>query len=549
MRGRPWLVALALAVLAWPSAALASSRQESMFQDDDELEFSPPEQVARTVDALGRLGVDRIRLSVFWVALAPKPESQERPAGFDAANPDAYPAGAWDRYDTLVKLAQARGIGVLFDVTGPAPKWATGNPARADIDITYNPSATEFEAFVKAVGTRYSGSFVPKPPPAGAPPGPSGGGPLPFPLPPPGGPRQTRQAAPAATPLPRVAHWEIWNEPNQAGWLTPQWLPEPGGKGQFEASPIIYRGLADAMTAALQASGHGADTILVGATAPKGLNVRGETRSIKPLRFIRQLYCLDQNLQFLKGEAAKRRGCPEADQVTAFPRAHPGLFSMTGWSHHPYELTFAPDRPPTDPDYATIGNLRKLSGVLRRIYQRYGIPMQTKRGVPLYLTEFGYQTNPPDRFGVSPAKQANYLMQAEYISFRNPLVRALSQFLLVDGGDPIGLTFQSGLKYRSGKAKPSMAAYRFPIWLPQRAARRGSPITVFGLARTAPPGAATPVSVQFRKRGAKRWRTLATRPASKPRGYLQLRVRMPGTGAIRLLAGRSASRALSVRAR
>ncbi len=47
---------------------------------------------------------------------------------------------------------------------------------------------------------------------------------------------------------------------------------------------------------------------------------------------------------------------------------------MSGWSHHPYELTFAPDQRPPDPDYATIANLGRLSDVLRRVFQRYGHP-------------------------------------------------------------------------------------------------------------------------------------------------------------------------------
>ena len=546
MRTLRSIIVAALVLAAIPSTASASSTQESMFQDDNLLEFAPADAVAGTVNQLARLGVDRIRLSVFWIALAPKPDSQTKPAGFDGSNPDAYSNGAWDRYDTLVRLAQAKGIGVLFDVTGPAPKWATGNPDRADIDATYTPSATEFAAFVRAIGARYSGSFVPTPQQTPVP-GSGGGG---VPLPPlPVGRAQARQSPAAAGPLPRVDHWEIWNEPNQAGWLTPQWLPDPAdAKQQYEVAPTLYRDLADAMTGSLAATGHGSDTVLLGATAPKGLNVEGVTRSIKPLRFIRRLYCLDDHLQFLKGQAAKLRGCPESNQVTAFPQAHPGLFHASGWSHHPYELTFAPDRRPTDPDYATIANLPRLSDLLRRIHQRYGIPMQTKRGVPLFLTEFGYQTNPPDRLGVSPATQARYLMQAEYISARNPLVQALSQFLLVDGGDPVSLTFQSGLRYRDGKAKPALAAYKLPMWLPKRAARRGATIPVFGLARVAPNGTPQTMAVQFRAKGSRTWRTIATRPVTRDRGYLRTHVRLPGTGALRLLWGRTAGRPLGVRA-
>ncbi len=441
MELRPALrcLATALALLALPASAYASATQESMFQDDDKLEFSPAASVDETLDTLRALGVDRIRVSVFWKAVAPSPARQDKPAGFDASNPDAYPHGAWDRYDRLVIGARARGLAVAFDVTGPAPMWATGNPARSDIDETYTPSADEYAAFVRAVGTRYSGQFVPHP--AQTAPPPSEQCPVPNipPLPPGCATQPPPPPAPPPTDaLPRVDYWEIWNEPNQAGWLTPQWLPNGKNKAQIPVSPTTYRALADAMYTALQGTGHGADTILVGATAPKGLNVKGITRSIKPLRFIRELYCVDSNLQAFKGEAAKARGCPETNQVASFGAAHPVLFGMTGWAHHPYELTFAPNRPPTDRDFVTIANLGRLSDTMRRVYARYAKP-QPKGGVPLYLTEFGYQTNPPDRLGVTPARQAAYLDQAEYLSWRYATVRTISQFLLVDGGDPVGL--------------------------------------------------------------------------------------------------------------
>jgi hypothetical protein len=168
--------------------------------------------------------------------------------------------------------------------------------------------------------------------------------------------------------------------------------------------------------------------------------------------------------------------------------------------------------------------------------------------VPLYLTEFGYQTNPPDALGVSPNTQAAYLDQAEYIAWRNPAVQALSQFLLVDGGPPVGLTFQSGLEWVDGRAKPSMLAYRLPIWLPQRSGRKGSKITVWGLVRPAANGTAPTVGVQFRRHGAKHWGTVATFQATPDRGYLYHRVRLRGTGAFRLLWNGQTSRTVTVRA-
>ena len=108
--------------------------------------------------------------------------------------------------------AYARGMAVNFNITGPAPLWVTGSPERQDIATTYTPSAREFDLFVRAVGNRYGGQFM------------AGG-----------------------SAVPRVDYWSIWNEPNQAGWLTPQWLPDPRRKGRwYEVAPKLYRSLVAA---------------------------------------------------------------------------------------------------------------------------------------------------------------------------------------------------------------------------------------------------------------------------------------------------------------
>ena len=81
-------------------------------------------------------------------------------------------------------------------------------------------------------------------------------------------------------------------------------------------------------------------------------------------------------------------------------------------------------------EFFTIANLDDLSGLLRRVYDRYGRPRPG--GGALYLTEFGYQTNPPDPIAVTPKQQSVYLNHSEFIAWRNPRVRTLAQFLLVD---------------------------------------------------------------------------------------------------------------------
>jgi hypothetical protein len=498
------LALLALAVaLGAPAAARASAGQESLFQDDNLLIFSGPARASSTLDTLAGLGVDRIRVSLFWGAVAPGANHRARP-DFDASDPAAYPPGSWARYDDLVRAAAARGIAVLFDITGPAPLWATGrSPDRSDIDDTYDPSAAEYGSFAAAAGARYTGSYVP--------PGES-------------------------APLPRVDAWAIWNEPNQPGWLTPQWLPARP-HGFVEAAPRIYRALVDAGLPALQASGHAQDTLLIGELAPKGqIAARGETRAIRALTFLRSLYCVDRRLHVLRGARARAVGCPTSHQRHEFRAAHPALFEASAFAHHPYQLLQRPDQRSRNRDFVTIAELPRLERVLDRILRHYGVP----RRLPLWLTEFGYQTRPPDPLGVSLGEQAAYLNQAEYIAYRDRRVRALSQFLLVDDRPVPGVarsdprywgTFQTGLLTLRGAFKPAFKAYRLPLWVPQ-ATRRGRRFHLWGIARPAPNGGPATVAVQFARRSS--WRTVRTVTTANPRGFLDFRVTLPGTGRVRL---------------
>src|SRR5262249_23923611 len=94
------LLALALiaATFAFASApsALASDAQESLFEDDVALIHDP----VGTLQELRHLGVTMVRLNGRWSSIAPSPKSFARPH-FNAADPNAYPAGAWSPYDAI----------------------------------------------------------------------------------------------------------------------------------------------------------------------------------------------------------------------------------------------------------------------------------------------------------------------------------------------------------------------------------------------------------------------------------------------------------------
>lgn len=501
------LIAAALLLAALPSAARASATQESMFQDDPLLVYGTPATVDSTLSELEALGVDRIRVSVFWQNVAPANDQLQKP-NFDATDPAAYPPQNWAHYDTLIRAAQAHNILVDLDITSPIPRWAaTQAPAsRPDLQNTWGPNPIEFGKFVQAVGTRYSGTYM---------------------------------------GLPRVNYWSIWNEPNQAGWLTPQWAPDPrNAKREVESAPSVYRSLVAAAWQGLADSGHGTDTILIGETAPQGQHGKtGVTQSIDALRFIRRLYCLDDNLQLLKGTSAQVRGCPD-NNPALFVAQNPGLFHATGWAHHPYDMLSPPARRTNVADWVTMANLGDLSRELRRIYERYGQKLQTTRGVPLYLTEYGYQTH-PDPLGIGFNLQAAWLNQAEYIAARNPNVRVLSQFLLTDDApDPAystktqprlaWRTFQSGLELNNGKHKPAYKAYITPLFVKTPRVARGAPVGIFGMLRPAAPTGKPVVTIQWRAAGAKTWHKRRALAVGSARGYFNTRISVPRSGAIRL---------------
>ena len=85
--GRGFALACLLA-LAAAAPATASPAQETLIMDDPQVVHGTDEQVERAFRTFAQLGVDRVRVSVFWHLLAPSPDVRERPA-FDAADPAA----------------------------------------------------------------------------------------------------------------------------------------------------------------------------------------------------------------------------------------------------------------------------------------------------------------------------------------------------------------------------------------------------------------------------------------------------------------------------
>ena len=512
--------------------------------DDPEVVYSAPENLEATLAEMQQLGADRIRVSVFWQLLAPAPRSQTPPfAAGGGADPRNYSAEKWDRYDRIVTTAQKLGLKLLFNITSPAPHWATPSPPpRAELEDTFRPSASEFKDFVKAVGTRYSGSFNDEAARQGVSsvfddclPTPN------FPLPPEVCPSDTTDPGPdnpnppnTGPALPRVDTWSIWNEPNMPGWLTPQSHEDDR---RLAASPHLYRELADAMYSGLRETGHGSDTILIAETAPRGAFERAVTQSLPPLLFVRELYCLDNRFRPFTGRAAARRNCPSGGD--GFRAAHPVLFDASAVAHHPYAFEAPPGRSDETKDHVVLKDIGRLTRTLDRALARHG----SSRRFKVWLTEYGYQTNPPDPYVGWPWKtHARFLTQAEWLAYRRPRVTSVAQFLLEDDSprtdypedDPRRWgTFQTGLKTADGTPKPAYATYQRGIYVfpSVRQGRRGR---VFGYYRAA--AGRTTARIEFRRRGRKRWRTVK-RVETNGAGYLLTKVKLGTAGTLRIAFG------------
>jgi hypothetical protein len=457
---------------------------------------------AANMDLLQSLGVGFVRLDLNWGAVAPDSSSSHKPA-FDATDPNAYPAMA--SYDALIRGLTARHIGIDLALIGKPPLWAAGRGAPSPSkQPQWKPDAADYADWVHAVGIRYSGHFTP-----------------------PG----------ASSPLPRMDFWSVWNEPNIGINLGPE-TTHPGSA--VEVAPRLYRDLLNAAWSSLHATGHGNDRILIGELAPAGARFKGAPGlfgAMAPLRFLRALYCVDANYRPLQGTQARLRGCPTTPADSArFASQNPGLFKASGFAIHPYSFTSLPPnvRIPNEPDYAELAALPTLESTLDRLQRAYG----SNKKFPIWSTEFGYITNPPnDQYTITPALAAYYLNWAEYMTWADPRIKSFDQFLIAD---PPGTTvFGTGLKTATGQPKPTLDAFRMPLYLPVTRTAAKHPLLVWGDVRPAPDAARSThrrqeVKVQFKPASGGDFTTVATVPLSDPHGYFEIHQVFPSSGSVRL---------------
>ena len=307
--------------------------------------------------------------------------------------------------------AQRLGWKVLLTVTSPVPKWATA----AKSDLITRPEDKQFEEFMTAVGLHY-GSMV--------------------------------------------SWWALWNEPNIAGWLMPQW-----NSNGTPASPRIYRGLFQAGYAGLKAAGLKSPQVLFGETSPfgqdqanvrpEGSQTRGRAAGVHARSAVPELP-LPQSLHLRR--AADRGLRPASLHLSR--RAGPLL---------PAARTRRGDDRNACP---------RLSNALALAARAHAIPAH----LPIYLTEFGVQSK-PNPLGVSLTAAGRIRRDLR----KDRLGRPAGGGLLPVSADrrtrPQRAHRATGPASRRSAAGASRSYYAFPV--PLVVSRTGSGYSLWGLVRPA----------------------------------------------------------------
>jgi hypothetical protein len=219
--------------------------------------------------------------------------------------------------------------------------------------------------------------------------------------------------------LPAVRHWLAWNEPNNPVFLKPQW--KMVRRTWRPQSAFDYAKICSAVYSGVHSTGLAGEKVACGATGPRGNDApRSSRASTSPVVF----------MQWLRRAGLKR---------------------FDAYAHHPYygSRFEKPTTVPKSPKAVTLGNLGVLIKQLNRSFGR-------KR---LWITEYGYQTRPPDRaFGVPYTLQAKYVHQAVAMAKKTRRVDMFVWFLIRDERRLSG--WQSGVVTAGGKRKPAFRAFQ-----------------------------------------------------------------------------------------
>ncbi|MEA2436280.1 MAG: polysaccharide biosynthesis protein PslG [Thermoleophilaceae bacterium] len=230
---------------------------------------------------------------------------------------------------------------------------------------------------------------------------------------------------------PRVRYWQIWNEPNLRMFL--------------DDTPARYRALVNAGHEAVKAV-HSDNIVIAGGLAP--FSDPENRYGIGPFPYMRSLF------------KAK--------------------ISFDIWSHHPY-TSGGPNHKAALEQEASLGDLPRMRKLLLSAFR--GGKVASPGAPGFWVTEFGWDTKPPDPGGVPLGQHARWVAEAMYRMWQSD-VSTMVWFKLRD--DPFngdwGAGFQGGMflnttaLYANEKPKPVADVIRFPF----AAVPEGGRVSVWG---------------------------------------------------------------------
>jgi hypothetical protein len=196
------------------------------------------------------------------------------------------------------------------------------------------------------------------------------------------------------------------------------------------------------------------------------------------------------------------------------------------WSVHPY-TSGGPTHKAYSSNDLSMGDLGKVRPILAAA-KRLG-HLTSAHPVRFWVTEFSWDTNPPDPKGVPSALHARWVAEALYRMWQNGVSLAM-WFEVRD--EPLATSdFQSGLYYRGAtlardRPKPALTAFRFPF-----VAYAGpSGVQIWGRTPTSSAG-----RVLIEQELAGHWRRVASLTANRY-GIFKGRVKAASAGAMRARA-------------
>ncbi len=396
-----------LMALALPPGASATRGLVTGFEDGDQFQSSVSADRTLWLGRAADAGAGVVRLAVIWPAISADPT---RPA--DPTNPGST-AYDFSSVDGAVRDAEARGLKVLLSVNG-APDYAEepGRPSNVQT-FSWKPIPSDVADFMQAVAARYSGSFDP-------------------------------DGASAEPPLPAAQAIEVWNEVNSSDWITPQY------EGKNAVGPERYRAMLNASYNSIK-SVNPKLLVLAGGTEPYGDKPGGAR--IQPVLFWQQLLCVHpKKVKAKKGKKATKKfirtnGCtaPSFDVL----------------SHHPIDNTGSgPLRSGPMAGDASTPDLGKIVQVLRGAEKAKTVSGHH----PVWVTEFWWDSKPPNPVGAPLQTQARWIEQSLYLFWKAGASTAIN-FQIEDSTTrpDVHAGYQAGVYFSDGRPKPSLTAFSFPF--------------------------------------------------------------------------------------